>query len=271
VKILESDILVYIANLRALVMLTDIWALAYPPVDTDVRDYFLAAPSAEKEEECKAYLRAFMCSLFIEARGQIEEFAKDADSLKYEDLATKFYKFFSEKPKRDAFYATVLGGARSSGSTFSASTMKSLLNSLADDCNRVGILSDTICRVVGSLDEVHSLFEPRKVDVQSVHTLFSRFKSVLSELNDESFCVVFLSTAGSVCGLAPSKDVAPSIRERDDELLLTAPFTELPFDVDLISEPLKPSNETIDSVGSLQFTVQFGRPMYVSLDHDFTY
>ena len=82
----------------------------------------------------------------------------------------------------------------------------------------------------------------------------------------EPFCVVFLSTAGTVSELAPSQDVAPSIRERSDELELPSPFTELPFDVDLISEPLVPGKESIRSVGSLKFTVQFGRPMYVAPD-----
>jgi hypothetical protein len=116
------------------------------------------------------------------------------------------------------------------------------------------------------MDEVHVLFQRRYVDGQSEHTLYSRLKSVLSEIRTEPFCVVFLSTAGTVSELAPSQDVAPSIRERSDELELPSPFTELPFDVDLISEPLVPGKESIRSVGSLQFTVKFGRPMYVAPD-----
>lgn len=115
------------------------------------------------------------------------------------------------------------------------------------------------------MDEVHVLFERRTMERQSEHTLYSRLKSVLSEMRTEPFCVVFLSTAGTVSELAP-QDVAPSMRERSDELELPSPFTELPFDVDLISEPLIPGKESIRSVGSLKFTVQFGRPMYVAPD-----
>ena len=39
---------------------------------------------------------------------------------------------------------------------------------------------------------------------------------------------------------------------------LPAPFTELPFDVNLIANPLAPGRETFDSVGSLEFTARFG-------------
>jgi hypothetical protein len=51
------------------------------------------------------------------------------------------------------------------------------------------------------------------------------------------------------------------MRERSDERILPAPFTELPFDVYAIAEPLIPGQETLDSVGSLKFTAKFGRPL----------
>ena len=129
-----------------------------------------------------------------------------------------------------------------------------------------GTLVGSFCPILQAMDEVHVLFERRNVERQSEHTLYSRLKSVLSEMRTEPFCVIFLSTAGTVSDLAPSQDVAPSMRERSDELELPSPFTELPFDVELISSPLIPGKESIRSVGSLEFTVQFGRPMYVAPD-----
>jgi hypothetical protein len=115
------------------------------------------------------------------------------------------------------------------------------------------------------MDEIHVLFNLRVQDADSVYDLYSRLKSVLSEVVSEDFCFVFLSTATSISKPATSKDVTPSMRERDDERFLPAPFTELPFDVHVISEPLVPGMAELTSVGSLQFTAKFGRPLYVDL------
>ena len=70
-----------------------------------------------------------------------------------------------------------------------------------------------------------------------------------------------MSTASHISSLAPSKETAPSLRERGENISLPAPFTELPFDVDLIANPLVPGQETLDSVGSLEFAARFGRPL----------
>ena len=61
--------------------------------------------------------------------------------------------------------------------------------------------------------------------------------------------------------LAPSKEITPSMRERDDERDLPAPFTELPFDVHVAAEPLAADRAALTSVGSLEFTTKFGRPL----------
>ncbi len=70
-----------------------------------------------------------------------------------------------------------------------------------------------------------------------------------------------MSTASHIGSLAPSIETTPSLRERNPEVSLPAPFTELPFDVDLIANPLAGDQENLPSVGSLKFTVRFGRPL----------
>jgi len=52
------------------------------------------------------------------------------------------------------------------------------------------------------------------------------------------------------------------MRERSNERILQAPFTELPFDVYVAAEPLAPGQATLSSVGSLEFTAKFGRPLF---------
>ena len=53
------------------------------------------------------------------------------------------------------------------------------------------------------------------------------------------------------------------MRERDAERRLPVPFTELPFDVHIIADPLLPGRASLDSVGTLAFTSKFGRPLWV--------
>jgi len=264
VKILGKSTSVSDADGLAYMVVAQI-SVAYPPVDKDVRNHLLAAPSAEQESECKGYLRAFMSSLFTEAQATILDLAKGtAHGLEYEELARRLYEFFSEKSTRDNFYSTVVRKASFFDDRPLQHPLQSLLGTLTKICSDWDeTISTTCCPIVQSMDEVHILFEPRTQDPQPGHTLYSRFKSILSEIRGEAFCVVFLSTASSISGLAPSKDVAPSMRERSDDLALTTPFTELPFDVDLLSQPLVPQQESLESVCSLQFITQFGRPLYV--------
>ena len=90
--------------------------------------------------------------------------------------------------------------------------------------------------------------------------MYSRFKSVLSELVLCSLGVICISTASHNSNLAPSKKTA-SVRGKGEEISLPSPFMELPFYVDLIANPLAPGRETLKSVGSLEFTARFGRPL----------
>jgi len=179
----------------------------------------------------------------------------------YLELAKMFYDLFSNPSTREEFYTEVVENASSVDNTDLPSALRFLMNTLRL-CNNPPNQS---CLLLFGIDEVHLLFEQRKEDVGSNYTIFSRLKSIISELVVESLCVVLLSTAGTVSELAPSPDVAPSIRERDDERILPTPFTQLPFDVDIVSDPLVPGKETLSSVGVLSFAAKFGRPMFVIL------
>jgi hypothetical protein len=72
-----------------------------------------------------------------------------------------------------------------------------------------------------------------------------------------------MSTVSDVASIAPSHETTPSLREQHRDRILPAPFTELPFDVYVITNPLVPGKENLDSVGTFEFTAKFGRPLYV--------
>jgi hypothetical protein len=56
------------------------------------------------------------------------------------------------------------------------------------------------------------------------------------------------------------------MRERADDRNLPVPFTELPFDVHIIADPLRPGRFDLKSVGTLEFTAKFGRPLWVGIN-----
>ncbi|KAM6495131.1 hypothetical protein JOM56_009754 [Amanita muscaria] len=234
---------------------------AYPLTDTAVRDHFLNAPSTKEEWECKAYFRAFLSSLFTSARYQAQNFYKTNARVPYTSIAKQFYTFFGSTISRNRFYQSVIDNIdpRKNSSNDVAQSFQEFENSLKILCSDWPI---DICPILVSMDEVHILFNLRVQDTGSVYDLYSRLKSVLSETVSEAVCFIFLSTATSVSKLAPSKEVAPCMRERDDERFLPAPITELPFDVHLALEPIFPGTVPLTSVGSLKFTAKFGRPMF---------
>jgi hypothetical protein len=221
----------------------------------------MAAPSAAEEKECKAYLRSFLRSLFTEARLQAERLFAGKKKFLYADMAKMFYDFFKDPSQRETFYGKVITNSNGSPTEVWKS-FDDLQKSLKGRCSDWPRIS---CPTLISMDEVHVLFGPRSRDAESSHTVYSRLKSVLSEAVSKDLVVIFLSTATSVAKLAPSKEVAPSMRERDDSLILPVPFTELPFDVHIISEPLLIGQEELTSVGTLEFTAKFGRPLYVGM------
>ena len=103
---------------------------------------------------------------------------------------------------------------------------------------------------------LHSSSNRHRVNLYPVRALEIGAKRVSHDLG-----VVSLSTTIHLSSLAPPKAAAPSMREKADGRILPAPFTELPFDVYIIKEPLAPGQETVTSVGSLKFTAKFGRPL----------
>ena len=235
---------------------------AYPPTDIVVRNHLLHAPSTSQENDCKEYLRSFLRSLFISVHHQAKRLFPEDKTVTYAHLAKTFYDFFKDPNQRDGFYKQVIDMAVAPNSSTDVwESFRVLEFHLKQRCSNW--LRTSSCPILISIDEVHILHHRRVEDVGSHYTLYSRLKSVLGDGVREDFCVIVLSTSTQISALAPPKEVADSMRERDDERLLPAPFTELPFDVHVIEEPLSPGRATLETVGLLEFTAKFGRPWYV--------
>lgn len=241
------------------------FALAFPPTDIAVRDHLLHAPGTGQERDCKEYLETFLRSLFTSARLQAEQLFPAGALVSYAHLAETFYDFFKVESKRTEFYEEVVRNAvaPNTPSTDVWESFSKLEFGLKNRCFNWPVTSS--CPILISVDEVHLLHTLRDEDVGSRYTLYSRLRSVLSKGVAQPLCFIVLSTVTHISALAPSKQVADSTRERDDERLLPAPFTELPFDAYILAEPLSPGRATLETVGSLEFTVKFGRPLYVGL------
>jgi hypothetical protein len=193
------------------------------------------------------------------ARHRIQDLFPGSGLMKYEEMAKTCYEFFKEQPQRSDFYDQVVRHAKTNSEGNCGDHINLFTADLERRCSN---WPTNLCPILISLDEIHFLYTPRKnFDKQLVHSLYSRFKSVLSGLVTCKFGVICMSTESHISSLAPSKETAPSLRERGEEIFLPAPFTELPFDVDLIANPLAPGRETLKSVGSLEFTARFGRPL----------
>jgi hypothetical protein len=237
--------------------------LAFPPPDVAVRNFLLQAPSAGDQDKCKTYLRTFLRSLFESALEQVKKFETLREKSTYIAVVGDFYDIFRDQGKRNSFYEGVINRCDEKRDATQVDTwdaIRSLVDALSAYCSDWDVGS---CPILISLDEVHVLFEPRTLDAQSSYTLYSRLKSVLSDQVKQPFCVLSLSTVSKVSKLAPSKSVADSLRVQAVERIISPPFTELPFDVHIIEDPLVSGKETIASVGSFEFAAKFGRPMYV--------
>jgi hypothetical protein len=178
--------------------------------------------------------------------------------LKYSKMAMVFYRFFAAPSQRNDFYETVVANTRKVPYKDVWVSLNELKEGLMQRCSDWP--KATVCPLLISIHEVHVLYTHRTVDSGSDDTLYSRLRSVLNEGISHDLGVITLSTA-SLPSLAPSKETALSMRERDNERILPAPFTELPFDEYIINEPLAPGRATLASVGSLEFTAKFGRPL----------
>ena len=209
--------------------------------------------------ECKQYLRSFLSSLFASAYLQAQKLFAGNRKVSYSRMVTVFHDFFGNPLNRSGFYEGVVAYARNGPYIKVSESFETLKNYLVGRCAKWP--AKTFCPILVSLDEVHVLYTHRDADIRSEYTLYSRLRSVLSECLACDVAFISLSTASHVSSLAPSKESAPSLRERANDLLLPAPFTELPFDVHVTAQPLTPGQATLTSVGSMKFTAKFGRPL----------
>ncbi|TDL22026.1 hypothetical protein BD410DRAFT_898594 [Rickenella mellea] len=231
---------------------------SYPRPDARVRDKLTTAPSSADEEACKAFIRGFLGSIFSVTKARLEQFSKGS-SMEYSSLVKSFFDLFNDEEERERFYDDVISPHWDFNVNELSSAWSSLDKALTKMCDK---LPDGY-PIIFSMDEVHVIYEPRSpLDVGTEFTLYSRFKSVLSELASKTFGTVVLTTATAMSKLAPSKAIAPSYRERIHDLELPAPFTELPFDTALFRAPLAQGVYNIKTVGTLEFTARFGRPLW---------
>jgi hypothetical protein len=209
---------------------------------------------------CKQYLRSFLSSLFASAHLQAQGLFPGRKKVSYARMAMVFYDFFANPSHRNDFYENVVTNARKGPYIPLWDSFKELKNYLEGRCSKWPFTT-TFCPILFAIDEVHFLYTHRRVDSGSDYTLYSRLRSVLNEGILHDFAFISLSTASHVSSLAPAKELTPSFRDRDNERILPAPFTELPFDVHVTAKPLAPDQATLTSVGSLEFTAKFGRPL----------
>jgi hypothetical protein len=236
------------------------FAPAYPSTDQVVRDHLMFAPPTTKEVKCKQYLRSFLSSLFETARLQVDRLFPNNKLYDYTYMVKAFYDLFADLSQRSSFYESVISNAKKGPHLNVWTSFDNFKSSLMRQCLKWP--AATICPLLVSVDEVHVLYTHREVDFGSDHTLYSCFKSVLNEGVNHDFAVISLSTEShDVPSLAPAKVFTPSLCERGKERILPAPFTELPFDVYIIAKPLIADAETLTSVGTLEFTARFGRPL----------
>jgi hypothetical protein len=243
--------------------------VAYPPSDRSVRNYFMEAPGVLDIDNCKDYIRSFFWSMFT--TGQRKLGALLLPVQKYEDIVNTIHKHFSSESLRTEFYEEVVKTAKAAGNQGDRDLEESFRQfeaTLKSHCS--DWLRPSCATIILSLDEVHVLYHQRVNDTPSSSSLYSQLKSVMSELVAYDLCMVTLSTVGAISKLAPSKEEADSLREKAEDRILPNPFTELSFDIHIRSQPLVAGSLTLDSVGSLEFTAKFGRPLWVVSFHSFT-
>jgi hypothetical protein len=191
--------------------------LAYPLPDASVRDHLLHAPSADSEPAVKKYLRKFLSSLFIMGRALFQTLFPGDGILTYEEMARTFYEFFKEQAQRSEFYEQVVQHAERNPDADCRKHIRQFTANLEQRCSNWP--PTEICSIPISLDEVHSLYTCRKNEDRGSHSLYSRFKSVLSGLVSCSLGVICMSTASDISlGLIPSRKIASSMRERGEFL-----------------------------------------------------
>jgi len=135
---------------------------------------------------------------------QSRELFPENGMMTYERMARTFYEFFREQSLRSEFYDRVVLHAEHNSDADCGKHIDQLTADLKRRCSN---WPTQCCPILISLDEVHGLYTPRKnKDKQTVHSLYSRFKSVLSGLVLCSFGVICMSTASPISSLAPSTE-----------------------------------------------------------------
>jgi hypothetical protein len=172
-------------------------------------------------------------------------------------MARYCHEFFKDTEKRAKFWSDVVdehekNHARGKPVTMLQNALKTLKTKCSDWDSQQGI-----CHLILSMDEIHTISHARRGFDDYPSTIWSHLKSIASELVNEDFCVLALSTDSSVATLAPS------LHEEAKHIILPTPFTELSFDAHIIDKPLS-LNATLETVGSFKFAAVFGRPLYVS-------
>jgi hypothetical protein len=216
------------------------------------------------EEECMEYLRSFLRSIFTQAHLQAEHLFPATQKVSYAHVVRTFYDLFNTPVRRHKFYLDVIAKSKllvneNVSQNLLAYDFGALHNLLKQRCSDWP--ASTTCPILISIDEIHVLFEQRAEDLRTPHTLYSRFTSVLSKAISSPFCTISLSTATTIAKRAASKAVPHSMREGANANDLPVPFTELPFDVHIIADPLHPGIYGLESVGTLEFAAKFGRPL----------
>jgi hypothetical protein len=134
-------------------------------------------------------------------------------------MAKRFYDFFAERERRRNFYLKVVASSNPNSETIEEITapFRVLLQTyLSRRCIDWPAKSE-FCPFLISIDEIHVLYNPRNMEDQSPYTLYARLKSALRGGTSADLCAIFVTTATSVNKIAPSKDVAPSNRERESD------------------------------------------------------
>lgn len=114
-------------------------------------------------------------------------------------------------------------------------------------------------------DEAHVLTEVEPIEGQPLpHSKYHLLGRVLGQMVTLPFFTVFLSTNSWLGSFAPSASKHPSLRDWDN-VILHAPFTELPFDTFADNSFGSLSEEkgfvTLQDVCTLGYIVKFGRPL----------
>ena len=113
-------------------------------------NHLSCAPCTTDAYKCKAYLRAFLSSLFATARLQAESLLPPGEKVSYAYIAKAFYDFFASPSQRNGFYERVVADAKKGPSANVWDSFKNLENSLKRRCSD---WPTAVCPLVISIDD----------------------------------------------------------------------------------------------------------------------